>query len=139
MFCFFFFKQKTAYEMRISDWSSDVCSSDLTLRRIAEGGADVFYTGALAHEIDADMKAHGGLLSLQDLQNYRTQHNEPLWGAYRGHRIAPNHPPGGGVMVIEMLNLLENFDLRHRSEEHPAAHPYLITTSYALSFWKKKH
>src|SRR3546814_3248776 len=34
MFCFFFFKQKTAYEMRISDWSSDVCSSDLDLRRI---------------------------------------------------------------------------------------------------------
>src|SRR3546814_1291184 len=36
--CFFFFKQKTAYEMRISDWSSDVCSSDLVLRRIAEDG-----------------------------------------------------------------------------------------------------
>src|SRR3546814_12248908 len=38
MCCFFFFKQKTAYEMRISDWSSDVCSSDLaTMRRVARG------------------------------------------------------------------------------------------------------
>src|SRR3546814_18846966 len=35
--CFFFFKQKTAYEMRISDWSSDVCSSDLLLFRLASG------------------------------------------------------------------------------------------------------
>src|SRR3546814_4278519 len=38
MFCFFFFKQKTAYEMRISDWSSDVCSSDLIRTRF--GGAE---------------------------------------------------------------------------------------------------
>src|SRR3546814_15220274 len=36
--CFFFFKQKTAYEMRISDWSSDVCSSDLTLHVLKESG-----------------------------------------------------------------------------------------------------
>src|SRR3546814_5097251 len=36
MFCFFFFKQKTAYEMRISDWSSDVCSSDLRPKRLDE-------------------------------------------------------------------------------------------------------
>src|SRR3546814_5071193 len=39
--CIFFFKQKTAYEMRISDWSSDVCSSDLKQRLKAEGGAEV--------------------------------------------------------------------------------------------------
>src|SRR3546814_3828843 len=58
MFDFFFFKQKTAYEMRISDWSSDVCSSDLgpsgeALVRIAEGGAKLIVTvdcGAQAFE-----------------------------------------------------------------------------------------
>src|SRR3546814_8881007 len=38
LFCFFFFKQKTAYEMRISDWSSDVCSSDLIAQRRQQGG-----------------------------------------------------------------------------------------------------
>src|SRR3546814_3774538 len=47
--CFFFFKQKTAYEMRISDWSSDVCSSDL-LARDRLGHVD----RVLRHEIDAD-------------------------------------------------------------------------------------
>src|SRR3546814_19222988 len=51
--CFFFFKQKTAYEMRISDWSSDVCSSDLTLRAIVDLDAL-----PLAHdEIDAACRA----------------------------------------------------------------------------------
>src|SRR3546814_5215190 len=101
------------------------------------------------------MKAHGGLLSLQDLQNYRTQHNEPLWGEYRGHRIATNHPPGGGVTVIEMLNILENFDLRamghnspeyirvvseamKRSEEHTSELQSLMRISYAVFCLKKK-
>src|SRR3546814_3947750 len=40
LFCFFFFKQKTAYEMRISDWSSDVCSSDLLIAFLAEMAQD---------------------------------------------------------------------------------------------------
>ena len=47
--------------------------------------------------------------------------NEPLWGTYRGHRIATNHPPGGGVQLVEMLNILENFDLAaigHNSPEY---------------------
>ena len=82
-----------------------------SLRRIAEGGADVFYSGDLALEIDADMQKNGGLLSLEDLGNYRTTRIEPLWGEYRGLRVATNNPPGGGIMLVEMLNILENFDL----------------------------
>ena len=82
-----------------------------TLRRIAEAGAQVFYEGDIAREIDADMRANGGLLSARDLADYRTTRNEPLWGEYRRHRIATNQPPGGGVMLIEMLNILESFDL----------------------------
>ena len=45
----------------------------------------------------------------------------PLWGTYRGWRIATNHPPGGGIQLIEMLNILEQFDLRamgHNSPEY---------------------
>ena len=92
-----------------------------SLRRIAEGGADVFYSGDMADQIDADMKAHGGLLSKQDLADHETVHNAPLWGAYRGLKVATNHPPGGGVMLLEMLNTLENFDLAalgHNSPEY---------------------
>lgn len=92
-----------------------------TLKRIAEGGAEVFYRGDLAAEIAADMAKNGGLLSAADLAGYRTRRPEPLWGTYRGHRIATNQPPGGGVMLIEMLNILENFDLAalgHNSPEY---------------------
>lgn len=92
-----------------------------TLRRIARSGVPDFYEGEIAHEIAADMEAHGGLLSLEDLKTYRTQPNEPLWGEYRGRRISTNQPPGGGIMVLEMLNILENFDLPalgHNSPEY---------------------
>ena len=92
-----------------------------TLRRIAKEGAETFYTGELAEEIAADMAAHGGLLSADDLAAYRTTRTDPLRSTYRGLDIATNHPPGGGVMLIEMLNILENFDLAelgHNSSEY---------------------
>ena len=83
-----------------------------TLRAIAKGGADVFYKGALAERIAEDMRAHGGLLSYEDLASYRTTRRPPLWGTYRDWRLATNHPPGGGLMLLEMLNVLEQFDVR---------------------------
>ncbi len=92
-----------------------------TLRRIADAGADIFYSGEIAEEIAADMEANGGLLSYEDLTNYRTTRLEPLWGDYRGYRIATNNPPGGGIMMLEILNILENFDLAglgHNSAEY---------------------
>lgn len=82
-----------------------------TLRQIAEEGAETFYTGDLARKIAADMKRHGALLSYEDLASYRTKRLDPLWGTYRQWQLATNHPPGGGVMLVEMMNILENFDL----------------------------
>lgn len=82
-----------------------------TLSIIAEGGADAFYQGEIAQEIDNDMKKNGGLLSAKDLATYKPQVNKPLWGDYRGFRFSTNQPPGGGIMLIEMLNILENFNL----------------------------
>ncbi|MDG1878474.1 MAG: gamma-glutamyltransferase [Acidimicrobiales bacterium] len=82
-----------------------------TLRRIAEGGADVFYRGEIADEIDADMQANGGLLCRADLEWYATVRGAPLHGTYRDTDVFTNRPPGGGVMLVEMLNILECFDL----------------------------
>ena len=82
-----------------------------TYARIAEHGVDDFYTGAIADEIVADMEANGGLIRHDDLADIAVTTTEPLWGTYRGHRIATNTPPGGGIMLLEMLNILENFDL----------------------------
>ncbi len=90
-----------------------ICNPDMaaTLRQIAEQGADAFYTGDIARRIAADMKRNGALLSYEDLAAYRTRRNAPLWGSYRAWRLATNQPPGGGIMLVEMLNILENFDL----------------------------
>ncbi len=90
-----------------------VANPDLarTLAMVARDGADVFYRGEIAERIDADMAANGGLLRRADLEAYRTIRQDPLRGSYRGYDITTNHPPGGGIMLVEMLNILENFDL----------------------------
>ncbi len=94
-----------------------------TLSRIATEGADDFYTGKIAEQIANDMRSNGGLLANADLANYQTEVREPLWGEYRGYQIATNQLPGGGAMVIEMLNILEQFDMHamgHNSAEYIA-------------------
>ncbi|MBV9247999.1 MAG: gamma-glutamyltransferase, partial [Acetobacteraceae bacterium] len=68
-----------------------------------------------------DMQVHGGLLGESDLAACAPEQTPPLWGMYRGYRIATNNPPGGGIMLIEMLNILEHFDLKalgHNSPEY---------------------
>jgi len=100
-----------------------------TYRRIAQAGVDDFYTGEIGAEIAADMDANGGLLTEEDLKAVTTQDTEPLWGEYRSLRVATNRPPGGGVMVLQMLNILENFDLAamgHNSSD------YIATVSEAM-------
>jgi len=91
-----------------------------TLARIAAEGPEVFYEGEIAHAIADDMAANGGLLGLGDLVGYRAEDTAPLWGEYRGHRIATNQPPGGGIMVVQMLHILENFDLAALGHNTPA-------------------
>ncbi|MFL5256199.1 MAG: gamma-glutamyltransferase [Rhodopila sp.] len=82
-----------------------------TYRRIAEHGAADFYTGTIARRIIEDMQANDGLIREADLATCGPEETTPLWGTYRGLRIATNNPPGGGIMLLEMLNILENFDL----------------------------
>ena len=92
-----------------------------TYQRIARDGADDFYHGAIAREIVADMQANDGLIGPEDLATCAPEDIAPLWGTYRGWRIATNNPPGGGVQLIEMLNILEQFDLvalGHNSPEY---------------------
>ncbi|HXW08172.1 MAG TPA: gamma-glutamyltransferase [Vicinamibacterales bacterium] len=86
-----------------------------TLQAIADGGADAFYRGPLADLIAADMAANGGLISKADLAAYRAKERRPVRGTYRGHDIITMPPPsGGGVALVEMLNILEQFDLPSR-------------------------
>lgn len=92
-----------------------------TLSLIAKDGADAFYTGEIAQAIVADMQANGGLISAEDLATYTPRILDPISATYKGFTVTTNHPPGGGVMLLEMLNILENFDLAslgHNSAEY---------------------
>jgi len=92
-----------------------------TLRGLARDGAKSFYEGELARRIDAEMRAHGGLLSLEDLAGFEVRSRLPLKVAYRGRTVATPPPPAGGIMVAEMLRILEHFDvvrLEHNGPEY---------------------
>jgi gamma-glutamyltranspeptidase / glutathione hydrolase len=92
-----------------------------TLRLIAPQGDAVFYEGEIAEAILDDMRRHDSLIAREDLRGWRTVRNVPLWGTYRGYRVSTNRPPGGGVLLLEMLNVLEQFplaELEHNSAEY---------------------
>ncbi len=95
-----------------------------TLRAIANDGADAFYKGWIADRIDADMKAHGGLITKADLAAYEAKTRVPVRGVYHGYEIVSMPPPSsGGVALIEMLNILEQFDLKSKGPlTAPAIH-----------------
>jgi gamma-glutamyltranspeptidase/glutathione hydrolase len=84
-----------------------------TLSQIAKGGADAFYKGEVARRFAADMARHGGLITMADLAAYRAVEREPLVGTYRGHTIYTTPPASaGGATLLNMLNILEHFDLK---------------------------
>lgn len=82
-----------------------------TLERIQKDPGD-FYRGETARLIVDDMKAHGGRITAEDLARYQPTVRMPLHGNYRGYEIITMPPPSsGGIAVIEMLNMLEDYDL----------------------------
>ena len=84
-----------------------------TLEQVAEGGADAFYKGEIARRIAADMAKHNGLITMEDLANYRVTEREPVRGTFRGYDIAAmSAPSSGGMHIVQMLNIFENFPLK---------------------------
>jgi gamma-glutamyltranspeptidase/glutathione hydrolase len=84
-----------------------------TLQRLQKHGAKEFYEGLTAQLIDRDMRANNGTITLDDLKAYKAIERDPIQGTYRGHPILAMGPSSsGGTAVIQMLNILENFDLK---------------------------
>jgi gamma-glutamyltranspeptidase/glutathione hydrolase len=84
-----------------------------TLRLIAEQGEGAFYTGPIAEQIVAEMKAGGGLITKDDLAGYQAVERKAVHGTYRGYDVYATPPPSsGGVCLVEMLNILETFELK---------------------------
>lgn len=83
-----------------------------TLARLQRNGAREFYHGRTARLIAEDMRRHNGLITLEDLRGYKAREREPLRSTYRGYEILSMPPPSsGGAVMMEMLNILEGYDL----------------------------
>jgi gamma-glutamyltranspeptidase/glutathione hydrolase len=101
------------------NWSHDdrLVQKDLakTLRRIMNQGAAGFYKCETAELVAKEMKAGGGLITTADMAAYEAKLRKSIHGTYRGHDVyAPPPPSSGGICLIEMLNVLEQFDLKKR-------------------------
>ncbi len=83
-----------------------------TLEKIAKGGRDVFYKGDIARTIDQYMKEQGGFLSYEDLASHKSEWVEPVSTNYRGYDVWELPPNGQGIAALQMLNILEDYDLR---------------------------
>jgi gamma-glutamyltranspeptidase/glutathione hydrolase len=101
-------------------------------REIASHGPDWFYRGPYASLVGEWMKANHGTLTAEDFANYRIELREPVRGTYRGAEIVSFPPPSsGGVHVIEILNMLETFDLRTLAD---SARVHVMAEAMKLAF-----
>ncbi|HME61070.1 MAG TPA: gamma-glutamyltransferase [Candidatus Binatia bacterium] len=105
-----------------------------TLNAIAKDGAAVFYGGWVGQAIVETIKKAGGIMTLDDLKNYRPVWREPLIGSYRNRTVITMPPPSsGGVAILEMLNVLEGYKLRDL-QHNSASYLHLLTESMKHAF-----
>ena len=98
-----------------------------TLKRIAKNGPEGFYSGETAELIEREMRNHGGIISRKDLEEYEAVWRDPIEIEYRGHTIySMPLPSSGGIVLAEILNGLENYDVK-RLGHNSAAHIQLFT------------
>ena len=105
-----------------------------TLERIQKNGAKGFYEGETARLIAADMKKNDGLITIEDLKNYVAKEREPIRGTYRGNEIISMPPPSsGGIVLIQVLNMLEKYDIK-KMEYNSAAKYHILTEAMRRAF-----
>jgi gamma-glutamyltranspeptidase / glutathione hydrolase len=98
-----------------------------TLDRIAEHGVGGFYEGRTAELLAGEMEAGGGLVSAADLRDYRAKVRRPIHGTFRGYHIYSAPPPSsGGIALVEMLNILENFSFEPGARYSPSTLHLLV-------------
>lgn len=90
-----------------------------TYRLLASEGRDAFYKGEIARAIVAESRSLGGLMTLEDLADHTSTWVEPIHTNYRGYEVYELPPNGQGVAALEMLNLLEGYDLASLGPESP--------------------
>ena len=103
------------------------------LENIAEQGVDYFYKGKVAKQIVDLINDRGGCFDVSDMERYEPKFREPVKTTYRGYEVAAFAPPSGGCALVEMLNILENYDVRSMGH-NTAASIHALTESMKLGF-----
>ncbi len=83
-----------------------------TIEKISKEGRDVFYKGTIAKEIESFLSKHGGYLKISDLAEHNSEWVEPVSTNYRGYDVWELPPNGQGIAVLQILNILEHFDIK---------------------------
>lgn len=100
-----------------------------SLRQIAQQGAKAFYEGEIAQKIVAEMEKHNGLITLEDMKGYQSVERKPIVGEYRGYKIVTMPPPSsGGIHLVQILNMLENYSLADSGSNSAETIHYLAET-----------
>lgn len=103
------------------------------LENIAEQGVDYFYKGKVAKQIVDLINDRGGCFDVSDMESYEPKFREPVKTTYRGYEVAAFALPSGGCALVEMLNILENYDVRSMGH-NTAASIHALTESMKLGF-----
>lgn len=113
-------------------WTQTALAKTLSL--IRDKGHDGFYKGEVAEEIESYMKAKGGIITRQDLEKYTAIERKPVKGTYKGYEIYAMPPPSsGGVVLIEMMNLMEQADMT-KTEFNSTAYVHLVAEAMRRAF-----
>jgi gamma-glutamyltranspeptidase/glutathione hydrolase len=104
-----------------------------TYREIGAGGPDSFYKGRIAQDIVAFSRKSGGLFSLKDFADHTSTWVQPVSTTYRGHEVWQIPPPGQGIAVLQMLNILEGYDLK-KMGPYSADYWHLLTEAKKLAY-----
>jgi gamma-glutamyltranspeptidase/glutathione hydrolase len=97
-----------------------------SLRAIAEGGSEAFYTGGIAEKIVSYVQEHGGWISTQDLANHTSDWDEAISTDYRGITCWECPPNGQGIAALQALNIVEGFDIAAMGAQTVEAYHHLI-------------
>jgi gamma-glutamyltranspeptidase/glutathione hydrolase len=104
-----------------------------TLEAVATGGRDVFYKGAIGKAIADDMQQRGGFITAADLANHKADWVEPIGTSYRGYDVYEMPPNTQGFVALEMLNILEGFDLKSLGH-NSADYLHLVVEAKRIAF-----
>lgn len=104
-----------------------------TLKIIAEEGVDPFYEGEIAEAIVKASQRRGGLLTIEDLRLHRSTWVDPISTLYRGYEVWEPPPNGQGIVALEMLNILEGYDLGEMEHNGPE-HIHLVVEAKKAAF-----